>query len=221
MQVYRYETPQADIEKLEGPTVFIAGPTVRGNQPHLTSWRFEAIEEFERQGFKGNLVIPEFLSKEESDKGKDWIPLWENAGLNRADCILFWIPRTKELIGLTTNFEIGYWVAKDRGKVIYGRPDDAYRIGYVDIMWNQSYIETGIGSNEIYNTLDRTIFESSVVAHQRNPIKQDNACKLCGSIGSDKNVLMYSTSLGIKYCWRCIEYHDKMYRNLKDLDESN
>ncbi len=37
-------------------------------------------------------------SKTESDKGKDWIPVWEFNGLKKADCILFWIPRTRDKI---------------------------------------------------------------------------------------------------------------------------
>jgi len=92
MRVYRYEESEADINAITKPSIFLAGPTVRGNQPHLTSWRFAAIEEFEKQGFDGNLIVPEFTSKTESDKA--WIPLWEYNGLKKADCIMFWIPRT-------------------------------------------------------------------------------------------------------------------------------
>ena len=71
---------------------------------------------------------------------------------------MFWIPRTRELIGLTTNYELGYWTAKDRKKVVYGRPDDAYRIKYTDVMW---YEDGKINSNDqnfpVYNTLEKTV----------------------------------------------------------------
>jgi hypothetical protein len=90
MNIYRYEKSMEEVSNAPGPVVFLAGPTVRGNQTHLTSWRFAAIEEFEKQGFTGSLIIPEFTSKTESDVGKDWIIHWENNGLNRADCIMFW-----------------------------------------------------------------------------------------------------------------------------------
>jgi nucleoside 2-deoxyribosyltransferase len=120
----------------------------------LTSWRFEAIELFKEKKFEGSLIIPEFISKTESDKGKKWVPLWEANGLKRADCILFWIPRTKELIGLTTNWELGYWMGKNIDKVVYGRPDDAYRIGYLDTMWERIAPDSNL---KVYNTLSSTI----------------------------------------------------------------
>ena len=151
MDIYRYEKSIKEVQQAPKPVIFLAGPTVRGNQPHLTSWRFEAIKEFEKQGFNGSLVIPEFTSKTESDKGKDWIVCWEYNGLCVSDCIVFWLPRTRELIGLTTNFELGYWLGTKSEKVVYGRPDDAYRVTYVDLMWD---ITTG---RIIHKTLDDTV----------------------------------------------------------------
>lgn len=160
MRVYRYDDGQQAVSDITGPSVFLAGPTVRGNQPHLTSWRFEAIEEFERQGFEGSIIVPEFISKTESDKDKAWIPLWEYNGLKKADCIMFWVPRTRELIGLTTNMEFGYWQGRDPKKIIYGRPDDAYRMGYLDIMWEAVAEETDGYEGLIYNTLEETVSDS-------------------------------------------------------------
>lgn len=165
--VLRYENSLRDLVNVSAPTIFLAGPTVRGNQTHLTSWRFAAIEEFEQQGFTGTLIVPEFTSKTESDKGKFWIPKWEFAGLTGCDCILFWIPRTKELIGLTTNHEMGYWLARNRRKVVYGRPNDSYRNAYLDVMWEIDYQE---GENSIYlpiqETLAQAISESIKLASQ-------------------------------------------------------
>ncbi len=118
-----------------GPVIFLAGPTVRGHQPHLISWRRAAEQEFQLQGFNGTLIVPEFTDKSESDQHRYDLPEWEFEGLKLADVIMFWVCRTRELIGLTTNFELGYWMARDRLKIVYGRPDDAYRIKYDDIMW--------------------------------------------------------------------------------------
>ena len=133
VKIYRYDTLEKDI-RFDAPTVFLAGPTVRGNQPHLTSWRNEAIDLFADHDQHVNLIIPEFPSKE-SDQMRYDLPEWEYYGLVRCHCILFWIPRTKELIGLTTNHEHGYWMGREREKMVYGRPNDAYRMSYLDIMW--------------------------------------------------------------------------------------
>lgn len=138
------------------PSVFLAGPTVRGNQPHLTSWRIEAAKLFKTKKFEGNLIIPEFMDKAESDKYRYDIPVWEFTGLTRANVIMFWIPRTRELIGLTTNHEHGYWLGRNRGKMVYGRPDEAYRMSYLDIMWVEDAKLSGAGC-PIYHTLEKTI----------------------------------------------------------------
>lgn len=157
MNEIRYETPIATVDWKQD-SVFLAGPTVRGNQPHLTSWRFEAAKLFREKGFEGNLIIPEFTSKAESDKYRYDIPQWEYAGLINSHVIMFWIPRTKELIGLTTNHEHGYWLARDRSKVVYGRPDDAYRMTYLDIMWVEDAKQRGLTHiPQIQNTLAKTI----------------------------------------------------------------
>ena len=113
------------------------------------------------------MIIPEFTSKTESDKGKSWIPLWEYNGLKKADCILFWIPRTRELIALTTNMEFGYWQAREPQKLIYGRPDDAYRMGYLDIMWKKVASENNQYSDAIYNTLEDTVAASIKLSYDR------------------------------------------------------
>lgn len=160
LAVYRYESSLAYFIQYSRPVIFLAGPTVRGNQPHLTSWRFEAIEEFKRQGFDGALIVPEFTSKTESDKGKLWIPAWEFAGLCISDINMFWIPRTKELIGLTTNHEHGYWLAKKPEKLVYGRPDDSYRNTYLDLMFKFDAQQENRLQDSIHNTLSDTVAES-------------------------------------------------------------
>ena len=143
-------------------TVFLAGPTVRGNQTHLTSWRPKAVRLFVSKHFVGNLIVPEFENPMESDKYRYDIPQWEFEGLQRCHAIMFWIPRTRELIGLTTNHEHGYWMARDRVKVVYGRPDDAYRMTYLDIMWVEDakrrvWENGGSCPCPIYNTLEKTV----------------------------------------------------------------
>ena len=42
MKIFRYEQSEEEIRNVNGPVVFLAGPTVRGNQLHLRSWRIDA-----------------------------------------------------------------------------------------------------------------------------------------------------------------------------------
>jgi nucleoside 2-deoxyribosyltransferase len=156
MNVIKYETSIEEVDwKL--PSIFLAGPTVRGHQSHLISWRPAACALLEVNGFKGNVIVPEFKERSESDKYRYDVPVWEFKGLQNSHVILFWIPRTRELIGLTTNFEIGYWLGRAPHKIVYGRPDDAYRITYVDIMWVEHRKSRKLAIEPIYNTLDKTV----------------------------------------------------------------
>ena len=167
----RYETFQKDVD-YSLPSVFLAGPTVRGNQPHLTSWRPEAVRLFSEstQGFEGNIIIPEFSSSTESDQVRYDIPLWEFEGLRKCHVVMFWIPRTRELIGLTTNHEHGYWMGRNRDKVVYGRPKDAYRMSYLDIMWVED-LKDRFGQNHgahIHTTLKKTVEAAITKALERH-----------------------------------------------------
>lgn len=164
MKVLRYEDSVDDLSN-EGPVIFLAGPTVRAHQTHLESWRNEALCFLNKEGFTGTVIIPEFLVRNESNLEKGLIPVWEFTGLKQAHCILFWVPRTQEMIGLTTNYEMGYWVAKDRDKVVYGRPDDAYRMSYPDIMWKEDAEEGE--STCIYTTLENTVKAAIITANKR------------------------------------------------------
>ena len=128
MNIIKYETPEDQLYRYESastgkPVIFLAGPTVRGNQQHLTSWRRDAEKIFENLKFDGAVIVPEFESKTESDQYRFDIPEWEFTGLKLADVILFWVARTRELIALTTNFELGYWLGRERSKIVYGRPE--------------------------------------------------------------------------------------------------
>jgi len=166
MQVLRYENTHDEIlAESQAPKIFLAGPTIRANQTHLKSWRGEALDLFEKAGFNGTVIIPEFLVRNESNLEKGLIPIWEFVALKEVDCIMFWVPRTQEAIGLTTNYELGYWVAREREKVIYGRPDDAYRISYPDIMWKED--ATPGESVEIYNTLEDSVKAAVNLASKR------------------------------------------------------
>jgi hypothetical protein len=51
MTLLRYESSLAHLLSHPDPIIFLAGPTIRGETLHHTSWRFAAIDEFQRQNF--------------------------------------------------------------------------------------------------------------------------------------------------------------------------
>lgn len=134
MKTFHYED---ELKEKKKSRIFLAGPTVRGpEQADLVSWRKEALELFHSANFDGELVIPEFrMPRWEMNLTTHYILTWEYHGLCSSDVIMFWIPRTERLIGLTTNHELGFWCARKPSKVVYGRPDDAVAIRYTDFMW--------------------------------------------------------------------------------------
>ncbi len=73
--------------------------------------------------------------------------MWERIGLTNASVIAFWIPRhLPDMPAFTTNVEFGYWL--HTGKVVYGRPNDAEKIKYLDWLYKLDYDEEPIVSLE-------------------------------------------------------------------------
>ena len=71
---------------------------------------------------------------------------------------MFWVPRVlPDMPAFTTNVEFGYWLHS--GKVIYGRPDDATKIKYLDWLYKEDYNKTPI------NDLDKLLNESIILAN--------------------------------------------------------
>lgn len=107
-------------------SIFLAGPTPRS--PSVKSWRSEALDLLKQLGFTGHVFVPEPRDGKWSGDYDSQIE-WEEKGLQRADCIAFWIPREmRTMPGLTTNDEWGTW--KDSGKVLFGAPPDADSVRY-------------------------------------------------------------------------------------------
>ncbi len=121
-------------EKIEEnkKSIVLCGPTPRNN--NVISWRVEAIEILKNTKFEGIVYIPEgkkFNTYAEQVE-------WELQAYKNSDVIVFWIPRQfPDMMGLTTNVEFGYWLKS--GKCIYGRPNTAERIRYLDYMYEKEY----------------------------------------------------------------------------------
>lgn len=133
-------------------SLFLAGPSPR--ETEVKSWRKEALELLEKMNYQGHVFVPE---------GRDGKPRpdyddnaqWEEDGLNRADCIVFWIERdmspsstgAPKLPGLTTNDEWGVW--KNSGKVVLGLGND------VSVRYQKYYALKNKVS--IFNSLQTTL----------------------------------------------------------------
>lgn len=116
-------------------SIFLAGPTPRGENEK--SWRKEACNILEQIGFDGVVYVPEYSTWKPKDSYVDQA-MWEREALSEATIIIFWIPRhLPDMPGFTTNVEFGYWL--HTGKVLYGRPDDAEKIKYLDWLYELDY----------------------------------------------------------------------------------
>lgn len=125
------------IENIYEKSAFLVGPTPRSKD--VPSWRPIALE-YLKDKFDGVILVPEPEGGERFP-GYDNQISWEYHYLNACDAIIAWVPRNMEnMIGLTTNCEIGYWLAKNPKKLYYGRPDGAPHTSYLDWMY---YKETG------------------------------------------------------------------------------
>ncbi|MFA5124693.1 MAG: nucleoside 2-deoxyribosyltransferase domain-containing protein [Patescibacteria group bacterium] len=110
-------------------SVFLAGPIPRDEKG--LSWKFGAFAILESLGFSGTVYDPEKKGGGfRKDVNRQAQIDWEDEGLNRADVILFWIPRElKHMPALTTNVEFGEWMKS--GKVVLGAPENAARMKYL------------------------------------------------------------------------------------------
>lgn len=141
----------SDQEVIKGEkSIFLAGPTPRGNETE--SWRTNACELLEENGFDGVVYVPEYSTWKPKTDYVDQAE-WEREALTNASVIAFWIPRElPDMPAFTTNVEFGYWLHS--GKVLYGRPDSASKIKYLDWLYK---VDTGL---EPANNINDLLLES-------------------------------------------------------------
>ncbi len=126
--VYAHEEPPHSYSK----SIFLAGPTPRENTTR--SWRPEALRLLAAKGYNGVVYVPEHpdadFAKYDAAYDYERTPAWEHKMLDRADVILFWIPRDLDrLPGFTTNIEYGYYA--NSGRCVLGAPENAAKIRYL------------------------------------------------------------------------------------------
>jgi len=129
-------------------SIFLAGPTSRENK--RTQWRLDAIDILNNLNYDGTLFIPEIINGKFNNKYDEQVE-WESNAMNRADIIVFYIPRDKDNLALTTNVEFGEWYKS--GKIVVGFPKDSI---------HNSYIQNKAESEKltIHNTLEDTLKEA-------------------------------------------------------------
>ncbi|TSC83205.1 MAG: hypothetical protein G01um101419_171 [Parcubacteria group bacterium Gr01-1014_19] len=119
-------------------SIFLAGPTPRSIG--VQSWRPEAIRLLEAAGYDGVVFNPEDEKYDSLNSfEKDEQINWEHKCLDRADCILFWIPRDLATMpALTTNVEFGLYV--NSGRVVLGAPPEAPKNYYLQFVGRKEKI---------------------------------------------------------------------------------
>lgn len=137
-------------------SIFLAGPTPRGE--NTESWRTEACNIIEQLGFDGVVYVPEYSTWKPKADYVDQAQ-WERDALSNSSVIAFWIPRTlPDMPAFTTNVEFGYWL--HTGKVLYGRPDDAKKIKYLDWLYKTDT------NKDPYSSLEKLLNESVELVNQ-------------------------------------------------------
>ena len=131
----------------EGPSIFLAGPTPRSKD--VPSWRPEAIKMLYDLNFMGAVFVPERENYGAVSDYDDQIE-WEWNGLDECTIVAFWVPRKMGINNaLTTNVEAGLMATS--GKVIYGRPEWAEHVNYLDYV----YLNLALKYNIAKNGLDK------------------------------------------------------------------
>ena len=116
-------------------SIFLAVPTPRDG--NVISWRIEACKILKKLGFDGIVYVPEYSTWKPKENYVDQA-MWERNALKEATVIVFWIPRhLPDMPAFTTNVEFGYWL--HTGKVLFGRPDNAEKIKYLDWLYELDY----------------------------------------------------------------------------------
>ena len=137
-------------------SIFLAGPTPR--EENVISWRTAACKFLEENRFNGVVYVPEYSTWKPKGDYVDQAE-WERDAVLNTSVIVFWIPRElPNMPAFTTNVEFGYWL--HTGKILYGRPDNAKKIKYLDWLYK---VDTNM---EPYNNIEDLLIASITKANE-------------------------------------------------------
>jgi len=122
---------QNNIPTLYTKSIFLAGPTLRTNlqDRQKNSWRIKALEYLKELNYDGVVFVPEDFNKEFDHNALTQQIEWEQKALAKADCILMYLERTENNMGLTSNIEFGMY--SKSGKIVCGFTDQAIKNNYI------------------------------------------------------------------------------------------
>lgn len=155
-----------ELPKQVEKSLFLAGPSPRSYQEK--NWRQEAIAYLESIHFTGTVFIPltrTIYYGESLNKSWNYVNQveWECLARKMADVVVYWIPRTEIMLGLTTNLEFGEDLKLK--KLVYGRPEEALKCRYLDERIKMC-------DGKIYQSLDKTL-EAAVTLLGNGSIRKD------------------------------------------------
>jgi len=140
-----------DLSQIKFPTLALIGPTPR--TPDVKSWRPSFIKALQNFNFKGTVLVPE-TSDGSWKQNYDTQIEWEHEMLEKADLLLFWMPREmKTMPGLVSNIEWGMYIKS--GKILYGRPVESVKNSYLDYTYKKFCNKTPY--NNIYDLAKNAI----------------------------------------------------------------
>ncbi len=143
-------TPNSVHPEQSTKKIFLAGPMSRTGG---ADWRDDAIKILQDGGYDGAVYDPRSNWGAETFSFSAQVE-WELKALNRADVILFWVPRTEENPGFTTNVEFGKFV--DSGRCVLGFPPDAMKMRYLKELANNA-------KAPVFETLERCLEEAIIL----------------------------------------------------------
>lgn len=142
---------QEDFTEISPSSIFLAGPSPRGNNEY--NWRPRALEILKEKNFSGDVFVP--LPRDEkymTDFDYDSQIDWELKYLNLAKVIVFWIPRdVQNLPGFTTNVEFGMFLKSK--KIILGYPEGSPKMRYLHYVAEKNKVP-------VFNDLEETLLSA-------------------------------------------------------------
>jgi len=134
---------QEPLIERQGPglSIFLAGPTPRKNETQIKSWRPAMIKCFGRipENFISEIYVPEMRDGIWKTEYLDQVE-WEEEAIDKADILLFWIPRDIKngMPGMTTNVEFGWWLDKKKW-IVLGYPPGADSCRYLEYKFKKFF----------------------------------------------------------------------------------